>query len=205
MGKINLIAIIGKSGSGKDTLLKRIISATNEKEKVYDRNFNDKYHHVVPFTTRPKRVGEKDGEDYWFIDDEQVSQYIQNDQIMQLSIFNNWHYGYTCNNFVDDRLNIGIFNPQAVEHLDDFIAFNIQTIYLEVSDRTRLIRQLRRADDDKAVKEIIRRYQTDTDDFDETELSYLPNLIKLKNETWEDNEDNFVYISHLMSALSEND
>lgn len=204
MNKINLIAIIGKSGSGKDTLLKRIISTLDQKEKLHNGNFNEKYHHVIPFTSRPKRIGEKNGRDYWFVSDEEVGQYIQNDKIMQLSIFNDWYYGFTCNDFVDDRINIGIFSPQAVEHLSDFINFNIQTFYLDSSDKIRVMRQLRRASDDKEVKEIVRRYQTDADDFSENELSYLPNLTKLKNDTWEDHDHNLSYISRLMTSLSEN-
>ena len=56
MGKI--FYIMGKSASGKDTIYKELI------EKM------PKFHSIVPYTTRPMREGEKDGVEYFFVDQE---------------------------------------------------------------------------------------------------------------------------------------
>ena len=48
MGKI--FYIMGKSASGKDTIYKELM------EKM------PKFHSIVPYTTRPMREGEKDGQ-----------------------------------------------------------------------------------------------------------------------------------------------
>lgn len=57
MNKIKLIAVVGKSGSGKDYL-----SSFWAKERDY--------HKVVSSTTRPPREGEINGIDYNFISEE---------------------------------------------------------------------------------------------------------------------------------------
>ncbi len=59
MGKI--FCIMGKSGSGKDTILKEI-------NKVEDLNLKT----IVTYTTRPKRNNETDGVEYFFIDKEKA-------------------------------------------------------------------------------------------------------------------------------------
>lgn len=59
MQRYKLIALFGPSGAGKDTLLNYITSA-----------YPAQFHKVVSYTTRMKREGEKEGEDYYFISPE---------------------------------------------------------------------------------------------------------------------------------------
>lgn len=47
MNKVKLIALMGKAGSGKDTILKHLSS-----------HYPDKYHEIISCTTRPPREGE---------------------------------------------------------------------------------------------------------------------------------------------------
>ena len=54
-----ILAIIGQAGSGKDTLMKKVLA------------INDNLHEIVSFTTRPPREGEVDGVNYHFIDGEE--------------------------------------------------------------------------------------------------------------------------------------
>ena len=53
---IKIIALIGKSGAGKDTLLKRVLAKHPE------------YNNLISYTTRPPRSNEVHGRDYYFID-----------------------------------------------------------------------------------------------------------------------------------------
>ena len=57
MGKI--VYLMGKSSTGKDTIFKRLLEDGELKLK-----------NIVPYTTRPLRGGEKDGEEYFFTDEE---------------------------------------------------------------------------------------------------------------------------------------
>ena len=50
--KYKIIAIIGKAGSGKDTILKKLT------------NSNLAFHEIVSCTTRPPREGEVNGDNY---------------------------------------------------------------------------------------------------------------------------------------------
>ena len=62
MGRI--FYIMGKSVSGKDTIYRQLIQ---------DEEFG--FRKLVPYTTRPIRSGEKDGEDYFFTDEEGITHY----------------------------------------------------------------------------------------------------------------------------------
>ena len=54
----NIIALAGKAGSGKDTILKKVIAA-----------IPDRFHEIISCTTRPPREGEVDGKNYHFVND----------------------------------------------------------------------------------------------------------------------------------------
>lgn len=71
MGKV--FCIMGKSGSGKDTIFKEIIK---------DNSLNLKK--IVGYTTRPKRVEENDGVEYNFIDDDMINKFIQKNKVIEL-------------------------------------------------------------------------------------------------------------------------
>lgn len=185
---IKLIAIIGKSGSGKNTILNRFTeipyaeipySTPMLTTKEIDK-FKQKYHIVVPFTTRPMRQGEVEGVDYHFLDDDNIGELIEDGSVAQVEDFRGWLYGTLWSELKEDKLNIGIFNPRAVEHLADYVDLDITTVYITAPDKDRLLRQLQR-EDNPDVKEIVRRYGTDEEDFTESELEFLPNMVRINN------------------------
>lgn len=196
MKKIKLIAIIGKSGSGKNTILNRFIQTpyldTVITEKIIE-NFNQKYHIVVPFTTRPKRQGERDGIDYHFLPEDDIGELIENGSVAQVEDFRGWLYGTLWDELKEGKINIGIFNPRAVEHLADYVDLDITTVYITAPDKDRLLRQLQR-EENPDVKEIIRRYGADEEDFAESELKFLPNLIYINNPDIEEPRDEHGFI-----------
>ena len=61
MGKI--FCLMGKSASGKDTIYNRLL-----KSEILNLR------HVVPYTTRPVRSGETEGETYFFCTDEKADE-----------------------------------------------------------------------------------------------------------------------------------
>ena len=67
MSKYKVIAICGKSSSGKDTFLQHILKSA--KSEVNE---------IISFTTRPIRDSEIDGKNYYFISREEFIQKIDN-------------------------------------------------------------------------------------------------------------------------------
>jgi guanylate kinase len=69
-----LIVISGPSGAGKDTVMQRM------KERGLPFNF------VVTATTRPQRVNEIHGRDYWFVSKEEFARMIDEDELIEHAI-----------------------------------------------------------------------------------------------------------------------
>ena len=180
MSKIKLIAIIGPSGSGKDTLLRKVLHHAPSLNRV------------VNCTTRPKRWGEKEGIDYFYLTPEQFAEKLLNGSIIEASSFNDWFYGTEISALNKEKINIGIFNPEAIESLllyKDKIDLYIYC--LTVKDTIRLIRQLSR-EKIPDIDEIFRRYKTDRVDFYDLSFEYTT----LKNETKKQLKENIHTIIH---------
>lgn len=64
MNSYNIIAIMGKAGSGKDTLLKALLQ---------ELTFTNIARPIISCTTRPIREGEVDGVDYHYLTREQFT------------------------------------------------------------------------------------------------------------------------------------
>ena len=145
--KIELVAVCGKSGAGKDYCAKKMA-------KQNDWNF------VVSSTTRPKRDYEVEGKDYHFLSYEEFAAA----RFLETASFNGWHYGTRYEDLDPNRKNIGVFNPTGLKSLAAQKDIDLTIIYIKATDKTRLLRQLNR-EDEPNVAEIIRRYSTDEADF----------------------------------------
>src|SRR4026208_1693184 len=69
-----LIVISGPSGAGKDTVMQR----------MQERGLP--FHFVVTATTRPQRVSEVDGKDYFFVSKEEFARMIDEDELIEHAI-----------------------------------------------------------------------------------------------------------------------
>lgn len=167
---IKLIALIGEAGSGKDTMLKYIQQITNGM-------FNE----IVSCTTRPKRDYEVDGVSYHFLKGKDFLEKVENGEMLEHTAFNGWFYGTTKEALAQDKINIGVFNPSGIYDLLMHNDIDLQVFWIKSSEKTRLLRQLNREENPK-VREIIRRYQTDLDDFCLLDFDY----IEIDNEKEED-------------------
>lgn len=81
MNKGRVFIISGPSGSGKDTLMKKIF------EKAPDILFS------ISSITRPMRVGEVEGEKYNFVSRERFEEMIANDELLEHNVFVGNYYG----------------------------------------------------------------------------------------------------------------
>lgn len=154
MNKIKIIALYGKSGSGKDTIQKWLVS-----------NFPDS-NGIVSCTTRPPRDYEIDGKDYFFLSTVEFGEKVLNGDMLEATSFRDWMYGTSLNSLKEDKINIGVFNPEGLECLLQDSRLDVLPIFIDADDKVRLIRNLNRERYPDCA-EICRRYFTDAQDFED--------------------------------------
>lgn len=147
-----IYALIGKSASGKDTILNELLKKTN------------KFHGVVSHTTRPKRDYEIDKKDYYFVTEEEMISLCEEDKMLEMSCFNGWIYGTSIESLDKNKINLGVFNIDGINAFMERDDIDFRIFYVQTKDKLRLIRQLSR-EENPNIEEIIRRYRTDDDDF----------------------------------------
>ena len=164
MNKYKVIAICGKSASGKDTLLQRIIASNHE------------LHKIIGCTTRPPREGEVHGKDYFFLSLLEFAAQHLDSNMLEISKFREWYYGTSFESLNENAINIGIFNPTGIYALMNNEAVDLFVVQVHASDKTRLMRSLKR-EINPDVDEIVRRYLTDKEDFEFFSQTYEPDYI----------------------------
>jgi guanylate kinase len=160
MKKIKIICLIGEAGSGKDTIMKRVLAARQER-----------LHEIVSCTTRPPREGEVDGVNYHFYSPEQFRQKIEDGEMLESTCFNSWFYGTGLDSLDKNKINIGVFNPAGIRSLEKNPNVETYVFWVKTDEKTRLIRQLER-EKNPNVSEIVRRYSTDKEDFKNIDFAY---------------------------------
>jgi guanylate kinase len=95
MEKGILVVISGFSGSGKGTLMKKLIE-----------EYGADYALSVSATTRDPRPGEVDGKDYFFVTKDRFEEMIQNDALVEYAQYVENYYG-TPKQYVLDQLDAG--------------------------------------------------------------------------------------------------
>ena len=151
---------MGESGSGKDTVLKETLI-----------QFPD-LHKIITSTSRPKREKEEDGVNYFYYTDEEFFEKIYNDEMIDYQVFNNWQYGTELKALDENKINIGVFSPNAIRTLLKRKDCNVFIVWVRTTDKERLLRQLNR-EENPNVREIVRRATTDYEDFDNIEFDYF--------------------------------
>ena len=119
-----VIALIGKAGSGKDTIARALV----------EQNENMKF--VVSYTTRPPREKEINGVNYHFVSVEEFEKL----DLFDKEEFNNWKYGTGYSSFDPNAINIGIFNPAGIRTLYKQPNIDLQVYYIVATDKERLLR-----------------------------------------------------------------
>jgi guanylate kinase len=161
MGKI--FYIMGKSSSGKDTIYKKLIADTSLNLK-----------RIVPYTTRPIRMGERDGIEYHFTDIDGMDRLKADNKIIECrsydTVYGTWYYFTAKDDHIDlndnDYLIIGTLESY-VNTRDYFGADKVIPIYIELDDGKRLERAIKRerSQPKPRYEELCRRYLADAVDF----------------------------------------
>lgn len=168
--KYKIVAICGKAGAGKDTIFQKVLDLLPQA------------HEIISCTTRPPREKEVEGINYYFLTPQQFADKVLHNEMLEATCFNDWFYGTSYDSLRMNKLNIGVFNPAGIRALTQDPHVDAKIIYIQASDKNRLLRQLNR-ESDPDVSEIIRRYKADEEDFLDLELDfycdiYMNNTVK---------------------------
>ena len=169
MGKI--YCMMGKSSSGKDTLYKKVLERLPQ------------IHRVVPYTTRPIREGETDGVEYFFTGREELERQLASGKVIESRTYQTiagpWTY-YTVDDgqfdVADDESCLMIGTLESYEKMCAYFeAGKMVPVYIEVPDGIRLLRAVKREENQKKpnYREVCRRYLADEKDFSEENLERL--------------------------------
>lgn len=124
--------IIGKSASGKDTFLKKLV-ACGERP-------------VVSYTTRPMREGEQDGVDYYFVTPEGLHDLVSCNRLAEVRSYNTlvqgkpdiWYYASPLLTDIEDVGYVVVLDIQgAKEWLRIYGSRSITIWYMMADDEVR--------------------------------------------------------------------
>ena len=181
MGRI--FYLMGKSATGKDSFYKQLMEDTSLGLKK-----------IVMYTTRPIRAQEKNGEEYYFVNDERLARLEADGKVIERRSYNTihgvWHYFTVC----DDQIDLANNSYVVIGTLESYVASRkyfgegvLEPIYIEVDDGVRLQRALdrERAQDKPKYKEMCRRYIADSDDFSEENIAAAGIVKRFENDDFQ--------------------
>ena len=134
---MHMIVLAGASASGKTEIAKLLA-------KKYGIT------KIVTTTTRPKRKGEVDGVDYFFVTPTRFEQMIREDKFVEYTLFNGNMYGSTKDQIAKDKC--VVIDPAGLRSYMALKDDSIVTFYLEADEETRYQRMLSRGDDIEKIK-----------------------------------------------------
>lgn len=156
-----LTIIMGKTCSGKNAVV----------AELADRGWSQ----IITYTSRPKRRGEKNGREYFYISEEDFANKINSGYFAEWKSYNvngkTWYYGSPSEEIIeaslDDKNHVIILTPQGVEDTLSFLSkyisdYQINIIYLYANRGTILKRLQKRKDKNDSIA---RRMRADDTDF----------------------------------------
>ena len=186
MGKI--YCLLGKSSSGKDTLFKMLLEESGLALKT-----------IVPYTTRPIRVGEQEGVEYHFVTEETQKKLEAEGKIIELRAYDTicgvWKYFTVDDHQIQDlRQNYLLIGTlEAYGKLRDYFGKErVVPIYIEVEDGIRLERAIGRERQQREphYEEMCRRFLADAADFSEEKLLDAQITVRFANDDLKQTEEN---------------
>ena len=129
-----LLCIMGRSASGKDTLVQRLCERIGLNQ-------------IISYTTRERRVNE--GETHIFISDDEYKELEESGQIAAFTQIGQHKYCCTINQLYNN--DIYVIDPIGVKHLRELNLPNLRlvTVFINVPDDIREERALNKRGDDK--------------------------------------------------------
>ena len=126
-----MIVLAGASASGKTEAAKVLASKYGITK-------------VITTTTRPMRVNEINGRDYFFVSEEQFKKMIEEDKFVEYTKYNGHFYGSTKDQIASDKC--VVIDPAGLRAYIALKDPNIITFFLDSTEETRYRRMLERGD-----------------------------------------------------------
>lgn len=177
-----LLILVGKTASGKDTIIKELI------ENGWDK--------VVTYTTRPIREGEKEGITYHYVSEEEFKEKVNSGFFLEYKKYDTeygaWYYGSPKEELLSVKANenkVIILTPDGYrDFIKEALGVQYRCIYIYSNSKTIQRRLKRRGDSPLEAK---RRLDNDNIDFkgvenevdrifynnDNTDIKYLASAI----------------------------
>lgn len=173
---------MGKSASGKDKIYKTLVE-----------DFKGKLKTVTMYTTRPMRVGEKEGVEYHFVDDEKALEFEKAGKVIELraydTVYGLWKYFTADDGQIDLTKKDRYIIIGTLEAYEKFLEFygkeHLLPIYIEVDDDIRLTRAIKREKKQEKpnYEELCRRFLADAKDFNEENIKRAGIEVRFQNNT----------------------
>ena len=170
-----IFAVMGKASTGKDTLTK-MLSETLELPIA------------LSFTTRPMRVGEKQGVEYNFISDDDFWDLHGCDLLAEYTSYEvasgeTWHYGLTKEELEKAEYVLVIVNPDGFKQLTEIYGDKVCSILIDAPADVRIKRYLDRdIVTEEKEEECCRRFLADNKDFKDISTNHcITNVGDLKS------------------------
>ncbi len=166
MGKI--YCFMGKSSSGKDTVFQMVSKRLAHLKPV------------VPYTTRPMRVGEKDGETYFFITPAQLEAYEKEGKVIEVRHYDTVQGIWSYATIDDGQIALEGSSYLMITTLEAYKKIvlyygqsHVVPLYITVADGLRLQRAMEREkrQEKPDYVELCRRFLADHGDFSEEKLA----------------------------------
>ena len=144
----HIFYIMGKSASGKDRIYRELL-----------RDFEGRLEKIVLYTTRPMREGEKDGREYFFVDEERFCRFREEKKLLEARAYTS---SYLAIGTLESYIQMKQYYPEGV----------LCPVYVEVEDGERLTRALEREKKEAFPRyaELCRRFLADCEDFSEEKI-----------------------------------
>lgn len=162
---------MGKSASGKDTIYEAL------KKQMQIQSY-------IPYTTRPMRTGEAEGNPYHFVSIEQMEQWEREGKVIEIRKYNTvegvWMYATIADRQWEtsqDMLTVGTLESyeKMLSYFEKSGTWSLVPIYIEIPEKVRRERALSRemAQEHPKIEEMKRRLEADNQDFTEEKIRDL--------------------------------
>ncbi|MBD5536772.1 MAG: guanylate kinase [Lachnospiraceae bacterium] len=181
MGKI--VYLMGKSSTGKDTIYKRLLT---------DNGFG--LLKIIPYTTRPIRIKEKNGREYFFTDEEGFEALEKSGRVIESRVYQTCHGLWRYFTVDDGQIDLTEKNYICIGTLESYESIRtyfgeekLLPVLIELDDGVRLQRALNREKKQQFPKyeEMCRRFLADSEDFAEDKVRRAGITKRFQNDNLE--------------------
>ena len=132
-----MLILVGASASGKTEVLNYLTINYGLKK-------------MVTYTTRKPRVNEIDGVSYNFVTIDEFKRLMDNNEFLETVCYNGNYYGTRKSDMADDK--VVILEPNGLKSFTTEMKNKVTSIYLNVSEKTRIERMSKRGDYETEIK-----------------------------------------------------